>query len=201
MRRVVTRILWLAAAGVLLYGGFVAYERWWSGDSTLLKDRVFSFISGSTEEIKEQAVKAGSEALDGVKEQVTERAKGVVSSIIGGAIQSIGETIQNYGESVAGTTLTAVAPAATGPSFLAPPPPIALSARVGEKLSFAVNKGTRYTATWGDGKVGEGEKDADATVLLWHAWGAPGDYVMTLVTGGNGVSHMETFPVRVYAEQ
>lgn len=198
MRILVTRILWLAAIGALLYGGFVAYERWWEGDWSLLTDRVLSFVNDRTEEVKERAVEAGSEALEDVKEEATERAKGAISSVIGGAIEAIGETIANYGESVAGTPTASTAPAASSPAFSVPPPPVALSLEVGEALSFAVNEGTQYAATWGDGTSDEGEKELDVTILLTHAWNVPGDYVVTLVTGVNGASHTETFPVRIY---
>lgn len=203
MRTLVIRILWLAAVGALLYGGLVAYERWWDGDLSLVKDRVLSFVSDNTDEVKERAVEAGSEALESVKEQATEKAKSVISSVIGGAIASVGETIAKYGESVAGLPAqsgapAATAPAATAPSFSVPPPPVALSAKVGEALAFAVNEGTHYVATWGDGTSDESEKASDITTLLTHAWNAPGDYVMTLVTGANGALHTETFPVRIY---
>lgn len=198
MRTFVTRVLWIAVAGVLFYGGFVAYERWWDGDFSLLKDRVLSFVSDRTEVVKERAMEAGSGALEEVKEEATERAKSAIASVIGGAIESIGETIANYGESVAGALSTTSVPAATGGSYQKPPPPVALTAEVGEELSFAVNEGTRYTATWGEGSPDEGDKDADVSILLRHAWTTPGDYTVTLVTEENGVRRSETFPVRIY---
>jgi hypothetical protein len=199
MRTLVTRILWLAAAGALLYGGFVAYERWWDGDLSLVKERVLSFVNEGAEEAKDRAVEAGGEVLQTAKEEATEAAKSAITSMIGGAIESIGETIAKYGESVAGGAPAATpAPAVSSPSFSVPPPPVSLSAQVGETLTFAVNEGTRYTAMWGDGATDENGKDADATVLLRHAWGAPGDYMMALTTGVNGTTHTETFPVRIY---
>jgi hypothetical protein len=198
MRTLVTRILWLAVTGALLYGGFVAYERWWDGDLSLVKERVLSFVNDSADEVKERAVEAGSEALDEVKEEATERAKSAISSVIGGAIESIGETIAQYGESVAGAPSAASVPAVSGGSYQTPPPPVALTAEVGEELSFAVNEGTRYTATWGEGSSDEGNKETTASVLLHHAWAAPGDYTVTLVTEINGTSRTETFPVRIY---
>lgn len=198
MRTFVTRILWLAVAGALFYGGFVAYERWWDGDFSLLKDRVLSFVSDRTEGVKERAVEAGSEVLEDVKEEATERAKSAISSVIGNAIESIGNAVASYGESVAGSISATSAPIAAGGSYRTPPPPVALTAKVGEELSFAVNEGTRYTAMWGEGSSDEGVKDTTTSVFLRHAWTTPGDYTVTLVTEESGVSHTETFPVRIY---
>lgn len=196
MRTLVTRILWLAVAGALLYGGFVAYERWWDGDLSLMKERVFSFVNEGAEVSKERAVEAGGEVLEDVKEEATEQVKGAISLVIGRAIESIGETITNYGESVTGRP--AEAPAPSGLGYTNPPPPVALTAEVGVSLSFAVNEGGEYVAVWGDGSTDEGTKDATTTTFLRHAWDTPGDYVVTIATKTSSETHTETFPIRIY---
>ncbi len=188
------KIFWLAAAGTLLYGGFVAYERWWDGDWSLVKNRVLSFVGENTAEIQEQALEKGNEVLENVKKEATEQAKTTISSFIGGVIESLGESIAHYGESVAGAPAVVDIPAARGPSFATPPPPVAVSARAGEPLTFVVNEAGQYTVTWGDNATSEGEVKEGENVLLEHTWTAPGDYVVILST----VSHTETFPIRIY---
>lgn len=198
MRTLVTRILWLAAAGALLYGGFVAYERWWDGDLSLVKERALSFVSDNTEGIQGQAIEKGSEVLETVKEEATKQVKGAISSVVGGAIESIGDTIVQYGQSVAGNSANESVVAPSGSGYQKPPPPVALSAKTGFPLSFAVNEGESYTATWGDGTSDEGEKGTEETILLRHAWETPGDYTMTLITKAASGTHTETFPVRIF---
>lgn len=198
MRSLVTRILWIALAAALVYGGFIAYERWWSGDLTPVKDRVLSFVNDKAGTVKDRAVEAGGSALEEVKQQATETAKSAITSAIGGVIQSFGETIQHYGESVAATPAVAPAPPVSSPSFSVPPPPVALSVNVKEELVFAVSEGTRYNAAWGDGTSDGGEKASDITMFLRHSWKAPGDYTVTLITEDDETTHTENFPVRVY---
>lgn len=198
MRTLVTRVLWLAGIGAILYGGFVAYERWWDGDWGALKDRAFSLVRETTQTIKERAEEKGGEVLESAKEEATETAKGAIASAVGGVIESVGETIARFGESIAGMPARAPAPAASDSIFSVPPPPVALSAKAGASLTFAVNEGTAYAAEWGDSVKDEGEKDKNETVLLRHAWTVPGDYTITLTTRDNGVTHREVFPVRIY---
>ncbi|MDP3975227.1 MAG: hypothetical protein Q8P88_03010 [Candidatus Jorgensenbacteria bacterium] len=198
MRTVAVKLLTLAAAGALLYGGFVAYERWWDGDLSLVQERVLSFINDRAEDVKERAVEAGGEALQSAKEEATEAAKGAIASVVGGIIESVGERIQHFGESVAGTPAAETVPAALGPTFAVPPPPVALTAQVDAPLTFAVNEGVSYAVSWGDGATHEGEKDVDATVLVSHVWTLPGDYVVTLTTKLQEREHAVTFPIRIY---
>lgn len=205
MRRFIVRILWLAAIGALLYGGFVAYERWWDGDFGALKDRTFSFTRKAAENLGEKAAKTGGKALEKAKETATEVAQSAAASVVGGAIEAAGETIARWGQAVAGPSATTgenllsqAVPAATGTAFSVPPPPVALTAKVGALLTFAVNEGTTYAAEWGDGVKDEGEKAKGETALLRHAWTVAGDYTMTLTTKDDGVTHRETFPVRIY---
>ncbi|MFH0806771.1 MAG: hypothetical protein V1885_03550 [Candidatus Brennerbacteria bacterium] len=198
MRTLVTRMLWLAVACALLYGGFVAYERWWDGDLSFMKDRVLSFVSDKTDEVKGRAEEVGGEVLETVKEEATEQAKSAVSSLIRGAIGSIGEAIQKYGETVAGNPSAESAPAATGDTFSVPPPPVALTAKANAALSFVVNEGESYSAAWGDGAFDEGTKEVNVGVILRHAWSTPGDYTMTLITKANGNTRTQTFPIRIY---
>lgn len=204
MRTLVTRVLWLAGIGVVLYGGFVAYERWWDGDLSLVKERVLSFVNEGAEVAKERAVEVGGEAFQTVKEEATETAKGVVASAVGGVIESIGEAIQSYGESVAGTSVppgssrATETPTPSGDGYQIPPPPVTLTARVGVTLTFSINEGESYVAAWGDGTMDEGQKSENASVLLRHAWDRAGDYTVTLTTVTGDVKRAETFPTRIY---
>ncbi|MBI2279000.1 MAG: hypothetical protein HYU81_02995 [Candidatus Brennerbacteria bacterium] len=204
MRSFVVRILLFVAVGTLLYGGFVAYERWWDGDWDALKNRAFSFAGETAEKVKEKGIEAGQAVLESAKSEAVQTAKNTFTSAVGGAIESLGETFVSLGGSVAGSSGSATGGAATeappvsGSMFSIPPPPVALTAKVGEELVFAVNEGTRYSVSWGDGTSDEREKSESATVLLRHAWRASGDYTVTLTTALAGSTRPVLFPVRVY---
>jgi len=198
MRSVVVRILWLAAIGALLYGGFVAYERWWEGDWGAVKDRTFSFVRETARSVKSRAAEEGGRAFEKAKGEAAEAAKNTVASVVGDAIGSVGSAITSFGLSVAGTPPMEALPPAGGPAYATPPPPVALSARAGSALAFAINRGDWYRADWGDGASDEGDKVSDATVLLRHAWEAAGDYTVTLATRAEGNVREEKFPIRIY---
>ncbi len=144
------------------------------------------------------AKEAGSEAVESVKQEATEAAKSAIASAVGGAIESLGNAIERFGTSVANAPSAAPAPAAEGGTFSIPPPPVALSARVGDELTFVVNRGEHYAADWGDGTNDEGDKAKDANVLIRHAWRAPGDYTVRLTTTLDLEVRTETFPARIY---
>jgi hypothetical protein len=200
MRTWATRILWLAVTGALLYGGFVAYERWWDGDLAFLKDRAFSLTRDTAENIKEKASEAAGDALDTAKEQAAEATKDFIASAVGDLIESVGETIQEYGRSLGNSVSSDAqrAPPVSGTGFIIPPPPVTLSTSVNETLAFAVNHVGRYTVNWGDGAFGEGMVTEGKPMLLNHAWISPGDYAVKLSVVSPVGTHTETFPVRVY---
>lgn len=166
----------------------------------MVRERVFSFVRGTTEGIADRASETGGQLVEEVKGRTAKAARSAAGTVIGGALQQLGETIARYGESVAGPPGAQTLPPAEGSGFSEPPPPVAISAKMGSPLVFIVNRGVRYRAEWGDGTSDEGTKGAGETVLLRHGWETPGDYVVKLVTFEGAVSEEALFPVRIYRE-
>lgn len=222
-------ILWVVILSVVGYFGYQTYTKWW--DTDLLKSKTDnvqgavasttqkakSFVEGQTAEIKEKA----EEYTDQVVEEAKNGILDFVKEKIGEGVSSLGDTIANLGNSLAGTDVTKInpvtvpsiiqnyyqggssvnsneIPAPTSSVYFQPPSSTSIIAGEDTPMVFSINSNVSYEVDWGDGNKDVGSGTSGNIKLLSHTWKHKGDYsVKFLITNGSTTTEY-SFPIRVY---
>ncbi|MBI5732914.1 hypothetical protein HY967_03075 [Candidatus Jorgensenbacteria bacterium] len=209
MRRLFGNVLWILVLGGLAYGGYVAYERWWQ---TGVVERIFKDTGDKVKQTAE-------EELAKYGEEAKQAATGYVKQKIAEGISTVGEEIQSAAGSIIGesgvlpTTTEkryldigdigggeGVIARPTSSRFSVPPPPVAVTTKVGVPLIFSLNSGVGYTIQWGDGTSEKITVGSNQSKLASHTWKRVGDYTAKITASGVGTVKPTTtsFSVRVY---
>ncbi len=209
------RVIWFAVLCAAIYAAYVAYIRWWDNGTVARKGQeVQQYVTKKVGEVKTQAEEKTKEYTSEVVGEAKKTLLDAIKEQVSGALTGIGKGIVHSAESIIGVSSTDALPPITaaalsgnasgtmvvpaGAEYLAPAPPATLISRVGAPLTFSINRGTTYTANWGDGARDTGAVDQESVKLISHSWAREGDYQTTISVKGNGVSQDYLFPIRIF---
>jgi len=200
--------IWTVILGIVGYGMWYAYQRWWG------TGEVEKFVEVTSKNIENTARSKMKEVSTAVASDTLSSARTFLGDTVGKLLLNAGGAIQNAGVSLRGSSPSATEtipvlvtpPLASGTivqptstSFYIPPPPATIMTKVSVPLSFSINSGNSYTVDWGDGTAAErGDVVRDKVMIINHIWNKEGDYTVKMVIMGNGSTSTYSFPVRVY---
>jgi hypothetical protein len=179
------KLLWLAVAAAVLYGGYEAYLHWGGdGDAGTAAVDLGKDLVGHVQTAASGTISAAGAAAKTYATRVVGEAEqtflDAAKAQVGEWLAPVGEKLSSIASSLAGTPPGGVGnavsiPAATGTTFAVPPPPATIVAKPGVLMTLSVNRVSSYTVDWGDGIREGGTAPEDRITLLTHAWAVVGD--------------------------
>ena len=212
--KIVRWIFYLALTAAIIYGGYLVYMKWVSGQpisSLWQKAQEYASTTAGTVQTVSQTVNSAQATVQSVQSTVASATSAfdAVKNSVGGVLGGIGDALQSVGSVLTGSTTSvpstpAVSPAAPAPVSISPStpssssalplPPATVTTPISVPLYFSLTSGSRYSIDWGDGTTSAGALNQGAPTVVRHAWNAAGNYVVKVTIDQSSY----TFPISVY---